>query len=291
MSVKHKWTLKGIIWELVQVILYSNTWIALAAVALSLQTEYALTGVFQVRALHFFIFSATLFVYSTHRLVALKKLESKNWQERFFYISKAQRWIFSFAVLAVATAGILFLNLPSAIQIAIIVPGILSLAYVFPVLKGNKRIRDIHYLKIFLIALVWAWVTVGIPAIDLGLAPTMASPLMALERLLFIFAITLPFDIRDLLLDHQQAVKTLPGTIGLLATRRLATLVLVAMLLSIGVLYSWNIYTIGQSIALLISSTLAFVLIYKAHPQRPDYYFTGYLDGTMILQFLLFYLM
>lgn len=284
-------SLKEIIWKLMTLVLYSNAWIALAAVALSLQTVFTYTGKLPLNQLQFFIFTSTLFVYATHRLVALKKLESSQWQERFFYISKAQRWIFAYAILAALSSGVLFFYLSRALQLAIVLPGLLSLAYVFPVLKGKRRIRDIHFLKIFLIALVWAWVTVFLPVIDLDLEQDYRLYWIGFERLCFIFAITIPFDIRDLLLDQQQSVKTLPGVIGLKAARQLAgTLLFLTMVGSVSLWY-FHVYSHGQLLGLLLTSIAAFTLIINAHPDRPDYYFTGLLDGTMLLQFCLFYLL
>ncbi|GAB5554608.1 MAG: hypothetical protein Sapg2KO_41990 [Saprospiraceae bacterium] len=283
--------LREMIWKLMKFLLYSNVWIAVAAVALSLQTAYIYTGQISLTKLQFFILTSTLFVYAAHRLVALKKLESNQWQERFFYISKAQRWIFAYASLAALTSGVLFFFLSRSLQLAILLPGLLSLAYVFPVLKGKRRIRDIHFLKIFLIALVWAWVTVFLPAIDLYLEQDASLYLIGFERLCFIFAITIPFDIRDLLLDQQQSVKTLPGVIGLKAARQLAATLLVLSLFTNLYLWYGEVYSSGQLVGLLISSIAAFILIVQANLERPDYYFTGLLDGTMLLQFSLFYLL
>ena len=185
--------LKRIVWSIINFLLYSNVWIAIAAVVMTLQTEYTFLAQLRLNRLHCFIFSSTLFVYAAHRLVALKKLESDQWQERFFYISKAQRWIFVYAVVAALSSFTLYIALPFSVQLAILVPGVLSLAYVFPVLKNKRRIRDVHFLKIFLIAMVWAWVTVIMPLITLELPITRIIYLMTFDRMCFIFVITLPF--------------------------------------------------------------------------------------------------
>lgn len=282
--------MKKAIWKLVSLLLYSNLWIAVAAVVLTLQTQFTFNQQLEVGKLHLFILASTLFVYAAHRLVTLKKLESNQWQERFFYISKAQRSIFAYATFAALSSCFLFIQLPQAVQWIIVAPGILSLAYVFPVLQGNRRIRDIHFLKIFLIALVWAWVTVILPIVALELPVQSSAYLLFGERVCFIFAITLPFDVRDLLLDQQQSVKTLPGIIGIKAARQLAGSLLLLCLSANLLLWVWDVYSIGQLSALFLTEVVAFLLIYKAHPEQPDYYFTGYLDGTMILQFVLFYL-
>lgn len=272
-------------------LLYSNCWIAIAALSLSLQTEFLLLGAFSLRPLHGFIFFGTIFIYATHRLVSLQRIRRKDWQERFFYIARGQKWLYAYALLSLLIALAFYVWLSPKIRVLLLLPGLLSLAYVFPVLRGGRRIRDIQFIKIFLIAVVWVWLTVLVPALDLHLERQMVIRTMSLERLCFIFAITLPFDIRDLLLDSQQSVKTVPGLIGMPATRRLALLLLSVMSLLVVLATCWDWYTSAAALALLLTAGLALFLICRARPDQPDQYFTGWLDGTMILQFLLVYLL
>jgi len=273
-----------------RVLLYSNIWIALAALCLTWQTELLLLGHIRLRPLHGFIGFGTIFIYATHRLVSLGRLPRQDWQERFIYFARGQKWLYIYAVLALLITLFFFYWLTPKIQMLLLLPGGLSLAYVFPMLRGGRRVRDIHFVKIFMIALVWTWLTVLIPAIDLGQFHAWSVGGMSIERLCFIFAITLPFDIRDLLMDSQQEVKTLPALLGIAATRRLATMVLVLMLVFVALLVSYGSYPLAIGLALFLSAGLAWGLIYWASPDRPDQYFTGWLDGTMLLQFVLVYL-
>lgn len=274
---------------LFRLLLYSNCWVALAALCLSLQTEFLLLGKLSLRPIHGFLFFGTIFIYSTHRLVSLKRIKQKDWQERFFYIARGQKYgyVYTFSCLLLALFWYYWLS--PKVQLLLLMPGLLSIAYVFPVLRGGRRVRDIHFIKIFLIALVWAWLTVLVPAYDLHLEKLYILKFMTVERFCFIFAITLPFDVRDLLLDNQQSVKTLPGLIGMPATRRLAFFFLSVMLLLVLLATYWNWYAPSATCSLIITSTVALGLIYRAHPGQADQYFTGWLDGTMSLQFILIY--
>lgn len=274
-----------------RILLYSNAWIALAALALSLQTEYLLLGKVEWHPFHGFIFFGTVFIYASHRLVSLKRIPDGGWQERFFYISRGQRWIYTYAIISLVISAYFYWWLSPKMKIMTLMPGFLSLAYVFPVLRGGRRFRDIHFLKIFLIAIVWTWMTVVLPAAELNLEKLLVVWPMSLERICFVFAITLPFDVRDLLLDHTQSVKTLPGVIGIQATRRLAGVLLLLMVLMAAFSTSMVWYTVGHLIALVISAAHAMFLIYRARQDRNDIYFTGWLDGTMILQFVLVWIL
>lgn len=273
-----------------RVLLYSNIWIALAALCLAWQTELLLSGHISWRPLHGFIGFGTIFIYATHRLVSLGRLRRQDWQERFFYIARGQKWLYTYAVIALLATLVFFSWLSPKIQLLLLLPGALSLAYVFPLLRGGRRVRDLHFVKIFLIALVWTWLTVLVPAIDLDKLNSLSLGAMSMERLCFIFAITLPFDIRDLLLDSQQEVKTLPALLGMAATRRLAAMVLALMMVFVTLLVGYERYAPAIGLALFLSAGLAWSLIYRASPARPDQYFTGWLDGTMLLQFALVYL-
>ena len=276
--------------RIVRFLLYSNIWIGLAAVAMVLQTEYLWYGSLEWSAYHAFVFFATLFTYAAHRLFALSKLEKDNWQERFYHIAQAQRAILVYAIISGLATLILFLFFQIKQQGLLVIPGIISLAYIFPVLKGGKRVRDIHFIKIFLIALVWAWITVVLPLS--GDLLVLESEIIALywERALFIFAITLPFDVRDLLLDADQEVKTLPALIGIKGTRLAASIALALGFLLASFNLAKMVYSPLEWGAIALSFLISYYLVYHAHEKQPDYYFTGYLDGTMILQFILVFL-
>ena len=69
--------------------------------------------------------------------------------------------------------------------------------------------------KIFAISFVWATVTILLPVIHSEKAYNDFHILtMMIERFLFVFAITIPFDIRDMNADSQTGLKTIPLLIG-----------------------------------------------------------------------------
>jgi len=120
----------------------------------------------------------------------------------------------------------------------LVIPAILSLGYVLPFVKGNKRLRDFDYIKIFLVAIVWGVITVLMPILERTTDLTLSHLLILLERMLFIFAITLPFDIRDLKIDAHIDVKTIPSIIGIGKTKKLALFCLIIVVLLAGM----NVY-------------------------------------------------
>ena len=252
-----------------------------------LQTQFLLQGVVQWDVISGLVFFATLFLYAAHRIVGISELHEHFQVERYGVISTFKHHIRIYAAIGLIGAGYCFLFVNWNVQMALIIPGIISLAYVIPFFGKNKRLRDLDHIKIYLIALVWGWVTVTLPALEYQRNLNWNLALMMLERTLFVFAITLPFDIRDLKVDAHSKVKTIPGILGVRKTRWLAFLVLAFSACIAGFLYLDQWYSRNTLIALLISYISTYFFIHIADYKKHDYFYTGLMDGTMLIQFLL----
>ncbi len=282
--------LRRLLTQLIDLVLYSNAWIALAALLLVTQTRYLLLGEWQFTALEGFVFYATLSLYAVHRIIALEKLKGHPPTTRFQTIGRRRPDIILYAILAGGGSLFFYLQLPRQVQISALAPALFSALYVLPVFRGRRRLRDFNYLKIFLVALVWTWVTVVLPARQTSLNGQFPTILLSVQRFFFIFAITIPFDIRDLAVDASTEVRTLPGSVGL---RRARLLSLGLLTLAIGTaLVLWRIDTYADPVfaGWTVSVLTAGALVWGANPERHDYYFSGLIDGTMILQAGMVYL-
>lgn len=264
---------KGVDW-----LLYSNLWIALNALAQAAQTQYLLSGQIRLGPALGLVFFGTLFLYALHRAIGLQRLSIFADKGRYFAISQFATQIRVFALIGLAGAAVCYLLLPWPMQWRLALPGVLALAYVAPLGPSGKRLRDLHFLKIFLIAGVWAWLTVWLPVAGYGPTPWR----IALERAAFIFAITLPFDIRDLRIDSHTQVKTLPAVLGVRAAIALA---LALLLLMLAFVWTNPGYDAGVKTALSLSAIVSGALVLFSGRAQHDYYFTGLMDGMMILQF------
>ncbi len=274
---------------IINLVLYSNVWIALAAVAMALQSQLILEQKAQLQPFHGLLFFGSLALYATHRLIGLSRIWSHQ-EGRYAIIRQLRTLVLILAILS-SLAGLYFASLLSfRLMLWFIPAGLASLAYVVPFLKKKKRLRDVNYIKIFLIAGAWSWLTAFLPTFFVDAATQNQILALSLERFFFVFAITLPFDIRDLKIDREANVRTLPSAIGLKATRWLAGLSLSVMLLCAGWSFWLDIYTWKMVLALFLSALISYLFILEASPDRPDHYFTGWLDGMMILQPLLVWL-
>jgi 4-hydroxybenzoate polyprenyltransferase len=268
------------------ILLYSNIYIALCAVAMTLQTCLLLQ--LQLRPLIpllVLIFCATLIIYALHRLVSLTKVQAVKVGTRFWLIASYKGFL-RFLIVAssfVCSVCLLFLNY--GVQVVLIPATIISIAYVFPFIGQQKRrLRDYNYLKIFLIALIWSLVTVALPILESQSSFAAQEFGMVSERFLFIFIITLPFDIRDLDIDRRNAVQTIPALIGQKATFYLGLSCLIFWVFIVYLLYPFVVF-----LPLLLTAFVTLFFIKYASQQQHDYFFTAGVDGLMLLQFILIY--
>ena len=279
--MKMKWTFKTIDW-----LLYSNVWIATCAAAMTLQTKYILTKQSQCDALALFVFCATLALYGLHRIVGMKKIKPFQNTGRFYTIHQ-QRLVISCCTLAAIVLGaITFFGLSRGSQLALSIPALISLAYSLPIFKQKRRLRDVNGIKIFLIASVWSWITVGLVVTEYQITWNRILLYLLLERFFFILAIAIPFDIRDIEIDQYHRIATLPNRLGEKNSKWLALSCLGIMLFFSFSLWQFGAYRHTQFYSLLLTTTFSGAVIWNPFQVKHDYYYAGVVDGLMLLQSL-----
>ncbi len=275
----------------------SNIWIACCAIALSCQTYILFNIPIQIDSLLPLIFCATLIAYLIPRILAVRNMPPKLavLKQR---LSKQQKIFSILLILSIVSCAILFFFQKTNVQIALIFSGIITLLYSLPLVKWKGKtlkLREIGRLKIFWITLIWCVSTVILPMLNSNAHQYVAFPFLlgiCLERCLFIFAITLPFDIRDMDFDRSRALDTIPLRIGASSTIFLAyaCLILACIIDFLQYISYSNPSRSNIFLALLISYLLIAYCIHQAQQGRKRQFYTGILDGTMLLQALLVFL-
>ncbi|UOR04422.1 UbiA family prenyltransferase [Hymenobacter aerilatus] len=269
-------------------LLYSSTWLALAAVALT-WASFLFWRVHIPPRLAGLIFAATLFLYNLDSVLPYKYSQKLVLSERKLWMRQHRRELFGLALVALVGAGALFwydgwLHLTGFLSHL----ALISVLYSLPLVRVRGRwraLRDLPLLKVFLIAYVWAAVTVWVPALYLGVPlSTPELQLLFARRFFLILALAFVFDIRDYTKDRLTGTYTFPGVFGVRATKWVA---LAALLISC-VLLPHNL-TLYQGLLLLLPAALAAAVIWYADETRPDYYFALLTDGVMIVYFLAVY--
>ena len=272
----------------IDAVLYSSTWLAAAAVGLTWAT-FLFWGVHIPLRLAVLIFTATLFLYNLDSVLPYKYSQQLVLSERKLWMIQHRRELFLLALATLVMAGVLFL-LDGWAHLTLFLGHLMaiSLLYSLPLVRVRGRwraLRDMPLLKVFLIAYVWAAITVWVPALYLSKALT--SPVLLLlfcRRFFFILALAFVFDIRDYTKDRLSGTYTFPGLFGVKATKwvALTALVISNLLVPQSVPY-WHIPL------LLLPSVLTAAVIWYADETRPDYYFALLADGMLLVQFLVVY--
>ncbi len=238
----------------------------------------------------FIIFFATLFEYNLHRFItvitnkeALNSDKHKWVRENLngFYLLVITSLVGFICVVFLAKKEVLITLAPIAL---------LTLFYSIPVFGNRKsifRLREIPYLKIFLIAFVWASSTILLPVIQSNNTFNKVHVLTILvERFFFVFAITIPFDIRDIEADKLAGLKTIPILFSEKTSNNIANLSLfIFFLISFFHYQLQNCWFI--IVALSISTLTTFLFLNEKRFRKLTYFHYGILDGTMLLQGLL----
>lgn len=223
--------------------------------------------------------------YNVQRLVRLQKFTNRTDQIRWYLKNK---WmLYTSLIIGMMVSSWTFLHLPLSLLIVFAPLAVISFSYSLPVLPGKDgpiAVRDIPGAKIFLIALVWTGVTWVLPLQESGIEWSSEHYLIIWERFIFILAITIPFDIRDLKYDSV-SMKTIPQLIGFSRAKGLAILLAIV---SAGIhgyieFFLRSERSFGQHIIVPIFYISVALLIARMRHDSRDSYYTGILDGTMLI--------
>jgi len=272
-------------------LLFSNIFIALCAVAQALVT-YQLLGAKAETHVLGLLFCSTLALYNFSILLSKPEKPEFSSFRRVKWIFSHYRLMITLTMIAVFCILPLFFFFNTSSKILLVCLALISVAYSLPIFSINDKqfgLRNIPGVKLFLIAAVWSLSCVLIPILELEssieASVTMNdSILLIAKRFLFIAAITVPFDIRDLFQDKTNELKTIPVILGeknaLLICQGLLVIYLILLLL-------FTTSVDGNFLGLMLTIILSGWLIFKSKWQRSEYYYFLYLDGTMIVQFLM----
>jgi len=270
-------------------LLFSNLFIACCAMA-----QGALTYMLLKAPLNFTVIAilgcATMFLYNFSMILARPKDPSHSPHRRVHWIYSHYKLVLSLTALSAIAMIPLILQLSIGTIILLFFIGLLALSYSFPLFRNKSKrvgLRNIPGAKLFIISMVWALSCVYVPIIELKSTGTSVSLiallLLTTKRFLFITAITIPFDIRDLFQDKQYNLKTLPVILG----EKKSTLVCQALLILYIILLLIFVPKLTLAIVGLTAVTLLTGwLIFKSRWEKNEYYYFLFLDGTLILQFL-----
>lgn len=269
---------------ILQYLIYSNVLVSASAGLLAFSCATQL-GSPHYMGIGFTVFFATLFIYNIQRILRLGEIKAKS-SDRHLWLENHVLFIKILAAMGlIGSIVIYFAVLGWNIDFWFLAfSAIIGVLYAMKIHPKTKALRDIPYVKIYLIALQWALVSVYWPYMRIASYADFPADL-GLSIFFFILAATVPFDIRDLVYDGNHK-STIPQIFGEKGAKLIA---LIFMLLSAIFLYMFSSTAI-EFLLFYITYLMLSVLIVLSHTKRHEMYFSGLIDGWIMAFALLIYL-
>lgn len=265
---------------------FGNYFIALCATGMVF-TTFLMTGIpIHLTPFTVLITLGTFLLYNFHKLSfnldysGSKSLVTSVRQLKF---KSSEKIAFLIAVI------LLLISLPfqKAHVLPYLIPlAILAFLYSVPIIKWRKRkirLLEVFLIKTFVLAFVWALATTILPLLEQNIEITSSFIIQqVISRMLFIFALCIPFEMRDLIKDKKNNVKTFPVIFGITKTKITGLLVVATELIFHHLMKEISMPSV---IALDITSLIALFWILKQEKNNNPYYYKLFVDGTMLLRF------
>jgi 4-hydroxybenzoate polyprenyltransferase len=272
-------------------LLFSNVFMALCAVAQGLVTFHIIGSkpVYPVLAL---LFASTLGLYNFCILIIRPKRPETSPYRRVRWFFAHHRLMVTMTIACLLGLVPLFFLLANSSKLLLVGLAVLSFGYGLPLFttKGGKSgLRNVPGLKAILITLVWTLSCVLLPIFEAQdtlhmSVPASTTSIILAKRFLFIAALTVPFDIRDLFQDRIAGLKTIPVAFGEQKAYLFCQFLLAGHILLLLLLRNYRLTS--DFFALTTVSILTGWLIFKSTWQRNEYYYFFFLDGVLILQYV-----
>lgn len=256
----------------------TNFVIALAA-SMAMLTTYGLYHAKPDLGLVGFVFFSTLFIYNLQRRVG--DIQHSG----MFYGAKT-------VIMLIALVGMLvFVFLLSFIEIlTLCFAAVFAAGYVLPLVsvKGKRlALREIPYVKIWVIVLVWVITTGLIPLLSVlrfnHFDDLLSLFFYLLQQGCLILALTIPFDIRDQRLDNE-IQHTLPMDMGLRRSRKMAQRAMIGVFVFCFLNFLMGFFAFQQMLGQLGISIIGYVVVGFGWKIRDSLYYSIVLDGMIVLQ-------
>ncbi|GAA4325089.1 hypothetical protein GCM10023149_27190 [Mucilaginibacter gynuensis] len=283
--------MKKLLQPILDFLLFSNVFMALCAVAQGLVT-FHLIGAKPVFAVLALLFTSTLGIYNFCILITRPKYPEKSPYVRVRWFFSHYRLMVSFTIICLLSLAPLFFMVGTASKILLVFMGIVSVCYGLPLFTlGDQKfgLRNIPGLKPFLITSVWVLSCVLLPILEAQVrhiadVSMRDMVILSAKRFLFIGALTVPFDIRDLFQDRQSGLKTIPVVWGERNAYLFCQFLLAGYIVLL-FLFRHNGFN-TDFFALTFTVVLTGWLIFRSTWEKNEYYYFFYLDGVLILQYV-----
>lgn len=253
----------------------SSIHVALAVVAFTAITvlEYDLTV---PKALWAFVFFGAITGYNFVKYAKIAGLHHRH-------LTNSLKSIQVFSGLCFLLLLISVFFLPWKVLLITTAFGLPTFFYAVPLIR-HKNLRSFTGIKIFIVAFVWAGITVIVPVVAAVDEVSGDVLLTFIQRILIVVVLMLPFEIRDVPYDSLN-LKTLPQQIGVWGTKMLGEGVLLICLIFE---FFKQATDVAYLISLLIFSVLVGAMLMISKPYQNRYFASFWVEGLPILWLIIY---
>lgn len=229
-----------------------------------------------------FAFFGTIVGYNFVKYDALARLKKAQ-------MRKELKAIFILSVLSFIAVGFCFFQLERMTQMVSFFVLILTLLYTLPFFPNKKNARNWAGVKIYIVALCWAGVTVILPLLNANIPFDIPFYCIAIQRFILVFVLVLIFEIIDLSNDDPH-LKTVPQLIGVKYTKIVGFVLLLIFcvfdLFNSIVYGNLNVQFSSLFFEIVIVIAIALFLAF-ANEKRSKYYTSFWVESLPILWWLI----
>lgn len=292
--------LKQINANLLKFIFFGNYFYGICAIALSveasMQQEFPLNSVFY----YLLVFAFTV-LYYTKAYITDNAHNSSNVRTVWYATNNKLIYYCQLALyLLAAVCGIILFPLKEiafiTVQQWLIIAFFPAAALMYYGIENNKytrafNLRNIGWLKPFMIGLVWAGLVTVYPVLyycivhKISYNITGVKVFLFIKNFMFVTVLCILFDIKDYATDHNYRLKTFVVKSGLRKT--IFSIVIPLSIIGLG---SFLIYAVIRhfSIMKILINTIPFILLilvaYSLHNRRSIFYYLVIIDGLMLVK-------
>ncbi len=255
--------------------------VALAVFALSWVTLLEF-GIPYDREVLYFIFFASITGYNFVKYFGLARFHHRS-------LTNWLKLIQVFSLMCFIGMCYFALKLELISLVVILGFGVVTFLYAIPFLPNkilydkHKNLRNVSGLKVYIIALVWACVTVVLPLLNNHVPLDTNVVVTGFQRFVFVTVLMFPFEIRDLNYDSLK-LATIPQQIGIKNTKIVGVLLLMLFFLLEFLKPQLNVeHTVGMLITMFV--TLMFLIF--ANRNQGRYYSSFWVEGIPLVWLLL----
>lgn len=158
--------------------------------------------------------------------------------------------------------------------------GFVSFCYSLPF--SGLGLRTIPFLKLFLIAFVWAGSSIGLLLVVHH--SLIQHQLLFMSVFFFVIGITVPFDIRDRNSD-EKALKTIPQVIGVIPSKIFSVL---SLILSFVLFYLEFNSVENFVIAWLIAVLIGLILVINSSEKRSETFYSFWMESCSVIPLVVY---